>query len=265
MKQKIIVKVVFLFLLSFVLVGCDKFLLDNEKTEKKINFFTMEDNTSGLFASFYTCRTYGKMSLAEFEDTLFNRKIIDMEPTNNSSAYFGDNLRIDYCKINGQFYEEKNYEERTHYYLNNPVLYFDGTPNIFEWSINNQYFRDTLIYNAPLVRITFPLFMEEYSKNQDLVVRWEPSENEADLVMISIQGCPNIPARDRDTTYNISYFQYLTEDDGEFVIPSSQLSTFYENKASISLSRGTYKISFHNSNKYLFGTYSGDKIDIKLR
>lgn len=263
MKLKNICKVLSLLIFLFFFSGCEKFLLEEKKYNEKINIFTMSGNTDGLFASFYNFRGYGKISFAEFNDTLWENPVIEIPPSNNSAAYFGDNLKIDYCKINGQFYEEMNYSNRTHYYLQEPILYFDGTPNIFEWSINNQNYRDSLIYDAPLVNVTSPSFMEEYPKNQDLVVRWEPSDNANDFVMISIQGCPDIIGK--DTTYPISYYQYLTEDDGEFVIPSNQLSTFFEKKASLTLSRGTYKISYHSGNKYLFGIYSAHKIDIRLR
>ncbi|MCX7909214.1 MAG: hypothetical protein N2560_06840 [Ignavibacteria bacterium] len=251
----------------FLFLSCEELIdVGFNKEKERINLLSRNfDDLDGLFAGFYAETSYGKISFAEIEDTLLSNKVIEYGPRSSSAAYIGNNLQINYCKINGQVYEEITTEGRTHYNHSNPTVYFDGTPNVFEWSINNIVYYDTMIYNAPLVAITYPHFMEEYSKNQDLIVQWLPSETEDDFIMISIQGNPTITNDMTDTSFKISYYRYITEDNGRFVFPKNILQSFYENKATIYLTRGTYKISYHNGNKYAFTIYSSHRIDIRLR
>lgn len=257
-----------LLILIVLISGCENFpLLEKDNNHKqKIEFFQIPPE--GAYGAFYAACGYGKFNFSQFDDTLISKIEIEHEPNNFSQVWFGNEEPVDYCKINGVTYQERNYTGNRYSYSldENFPLYFDGRPNVFEWSINGQVFYDTLYYNAPLIQITTPQYMNAYPKNQDLVVRWEPSEDENDIVLIDIMGFPNISMCWQDTSIATSYYYFLTEDDGEFVFPTSLLQTFkpYEHKSAITLSRGTYKMGYHGGKTYKFVIYCTHKIEIKL-
>ncbi len=264
--MKYIISLIFVWLM-IISISCENFPFGEEKNQQKSsrrdNFLRLPEGN--YYGKFYSAIGYGRTSLAEYQDTLFSNKEFEDPPRSRAVAYFGNYSTVDYCKLNGGYYEAKTNNNATEYYYLEPALYLDGRGNVYEWSIGNQIYRDTLYYNAPLVQITAPRFMETYLKNQDLIIRWEPSEFSDDVVVIDIQGCPPVPVEPRDTTFKISYFQFTTDDDGEFIIPASIMGTFYENKASITLTRGTYKESWHGGNKYIFVIYCTHGIDIRLQ
>lgn len=258
-----------LILIFFLMlaVSCEDIPYANKKNEpQNIDFFNMP--SGGYWGYFYCATGYGRISNAQYEDTLISSTEVINEPSGKSAAYFGRNVGIDYCRINNRNYIEWNYSNNIHYDIYQPTLYYNGMGNVFEWSIDNQVFRDTLYYNAPFIEFITPIYMQTYSKNQDLVISWQPSNFENDVVQITITGQPPIPAVPRDSaSIDVTYLSFLCEDNGEFIISANTMTTFknYENKAQITISRGTYKESWHGGNKYLFVIYCTHGIDIRLQ
>lgn len=268
------------FLLKFSIIGIALALavscepnpvVDREKQGGGPDFSVLSDGfqppSDVHYGSFYALRTYKKHCFSEFTeiDTSAANIISEIGPTNASAVYIGDNLMIDYCKINSQNYQELTFSGRTHYYSDEPLLFWGNEGNIFEWSINNQVYRDTLVYNAPEITISSPTFMQEISKNQGLTITWEPSTTLNDAVEISLTGLPMISLNMPPSGHGSYYSSGIIDDNGSFTIPVEILSSFIEPKAIISLSRGTYKESIHNNQKYLFLIYTGYEIDILLQ
>lgn len=270
--KKFLLKLGILGIALALAVSCEPNpVLDGERDNGSPDFSVLSDGfqppSGGYFGTFYSLRTYKKHCFSEFTeiDTSAANIISEIGPTNASAVYIGDNLMIDYCKINGQNYQELTFSGRTHYYSDEPLLFLGNEGNIFEWSINNHVYRDSLVYNAPEITISSPTFMQVISKNQGLTITWEPSATLNDAVEISLAGLPTI-TEDLPPSGQVSYYSSgIIDDNGSFTIPAEILSSFSEPKAIISLSRGTYKESIHNNQKYFFLIYTGYEIDILLQ
>jgi hypothetical protein len=264
--KKYFLKLSIMLISIMAIISCEPNPIENasKNNSKKDLLTSFQLPSDGEFGSFYVLRSYDKFSNSEFadQDTMLASKFQEIGPSNESAFYIGDNLKIDYCKINGQYYQESTYASGTHYQQHNPTLFLGTEGNIFEWSINNQVFRDTLVYNAPEVAITAPTFMELVPRNQGLTITWEPSSTDNDAVEISLNGVP----MSTDTTTHVSYYTSgIIDDNGSFTVPAQILNTFNEPKIKLSISRGAYKESIHNNQKYLFLIYTGYGIDVMLQ
>jgi len=264
--KKNFLKIAILFILLCFIVSCEMNPIENNPIKNsRVAMTTFSQILEGdYFGTFYCLRSYGKMSKSELtdRDTSWADFIREIGPTNDAATYFKNSQMIDYCKINNQFYDVINYGGKAEYVNHDPTINLNTTGNVFEWSINNQIYRDTLFYNAPEVVITSPTFLQSIKRNQGLTITWEPSSTENDFVEISLQGVP----MSLDTTTHISYYSSgIIDDNGSFTIPSQILSTFVEPKALLAISRGTYKESTHNNKAYLFLIYTGYSIDVMLQ
>ncbi|ROL56865.1 hypothetical protein D9V86_12640 [Bacteroidetes/Chlorobi group bacterium ChocPot_Mid] len=268
---KIGIKVISVIILSIILYNCNEENINkpNKKDDyKKIRWSlqnppTISDSYDG---EFYCLKSSGKMSLANYEDTTINYKVIDIPLTTSSQSIFGDWEKISYAEINGAAYTEYTNNNQTYYAHDSPTINVDGSNNIFTYQLvaGSTVYRDTVAVETPVINFTTPTFMQSISRNNDLTITWSASNYQDDYVEISLQGKPIIPINGVDTTYNISYFSDYSDDTGTFVIPSNILASFVQSYATLTINRGYYKEFTHDGKTFLLIISTARAIDIKL-
>ncbi len=145
-----------------------------------------------------------------------------------------------------------------YFYLDDAAFEFDSS--FYTWSIegSNDFpgFTDSLIAPSKKVHILSHKVYDQISKSEPLTITWTPA-NEDLSVYVALQG--------DDTTGHAITFSEMTEDDGSFTIPSSVFVNKPNQRVTISLNRGTYKIGTLDDGKnYLMTIYSQHNVDVRL-
>lgn len=256
--------------ISFLFSSCEKeSTLDSSKKilpERKYSLQNPPELEDEYDGSFYCLKSSWKISLSQYEDTTVNNKSFDMETATYSTAYFADSEEIIFAEINGSEYDEETSGDLTWYIYNSPAINTNGDDNIFSYKLSSEgtTYHDTIAVNSPEIDFILPEFMDTISRLSNLTITWETSDYQYDYVQITLQGKPIVQINPVDTSFEISSFTVLTEDDGPYTIYSNELSGFVQDDVSLTINRGYYKEFTHENQIFLFIISTARRIDLKL-
>ncbi|MDX9760073.1 MAG: hypothetical protein RBU27_13010 [Bacteroidota bacterium] len=145
-------------------------------------------------------------------------------------------------------------------YQGNQDFDMDGANYIWQIDSSAEFpaITDTIMSPSSRVTITSHAVYDSVSKSSNMVVTWSPYGVDDNVVVITLLST--------DTTASSPvYYMDTVDDDGTHTIPASTFSGKNNQKLTLSVSRGKYKIgNMQGGRKYLMSMYSQRNVDLRL-